>query len=450
MARQANILSPRGLASLKLGESRSEAAARGEGRLQARRVANGIVFYYRYTAPDGSRVRIPLGAYDEEGRRGLSLKQARDKMGELRRRYRDGSQNLRGTLADEAAEAERERAARARAAEAEEARKAGTLGVLLTQYVDSLEAAGKPSAREVRAMFARNVEEPHHALWATPAIDITHDDGVTLLSTPATAGKVREAGKLRSYLRAAFSYGVKARSNPRAPQDLRALGLRTNPFLEIPAIDGASKSRARALSVAELRAYWRRIKELAGPHGAMLRFHLLTGGQRVEQLARITVAHVDRDTNTMQMLDFKGRRKEPRVHVVPLVPLALKAIDAMGSDQTRPFVFSVTGGETPADYSTTYRTIAEVVDVMKEANELEGGAFTAGDLRRTVETRLAALGVAKHVRAHVQSHGLGGVQDRNYDRHDYLDEKRAALDALYNLITGTTATVTRMKARKSA
>ena len=34
-----------------------------------------------------------------------------------------------------------------------------------------------------------------------------------------------------------------------------------------------------------------------------------------------------------------------------------------------------------------------------------------------------------HVRAQLQSHGLGGVQARHYDRHDYMDEKRDALRA---------------------
>lgn len=56
-------------------------------------------------------------------------------------------------------------------------------------------------------------------------------------------------------------------------------------------------------------------------------------------------------------------------------------------------------------------------------------SFSFGVLRRTVETRLAAAGVTSDVRAHLQSHGLGGVQTRHYDRHDYLEEKRLALES---------------------
>jgi len=42
---------------------------------------------------------------------------------------------------------------------------------------------------------------------------------------------------------------------------------------------------------------------------------------------------------------------------------------------------------------------------------------------------MASLRIHKDVRAQVQSHGLGGVQDRHYDRHEYMDEKLAAITA---------------------
>ena len=42
---------------------------------------------------------------------------------------------------------------------------------------------------------------------------------------------------------------------------------------------------------------------------------------------------------------------------------------------------------------------------------------------------LAAMGISKDVRAQLLSHGLGGVQGRHYDQHEYMDEKRNALQA---------------------
>ncbi len=53
--------------------------------------------------------------------------------------------------------------------------------------------------------------------------------------------------------------------------------------------------------------------------------------------------------------------------------------------------------------------------------------FRLSDIRRTAETLLAGLGVSSDVRAQLQSHGLGGIQARHYDRHSYMAEKRSAL-----------------------
>ena len=40
---------------------------------------------------------------------------------------------------------------------------------------------------------------------------------------------------------------------------------------------------------------------------------------------------------------------------------------------------------------------------------------------------MASLNVTKDVRAQLQSHGLGGVQDRHYDRFHYMPQKTSAL-----------------------
>ncbi len=66
-----------------------------------------------------------------------------------------------------------------------------------------------------------------------------------------------------------------------------------NPARELVTIEGANHARNRALNVAELQTYWQRVQALPNPHGALLRFHLLSGGQRIEQLARLKLA--DRD-----------------------------------------------------------------------------------------------------------------------------------------------------------
>lgn len=52
-----------------------------------------------------------------------------------------------------------------------------------------------------------------------------------------------------------------------------------------------------------------------------------------------------------------------------------------------------------------------------------------------VETLLASQKVSKDVRGRLQSHGVSDVQARHYDCHEYIDEKREGLDALYVSLT---------------
>jgi integrase len=54
--------------------------------------------------------------------------------------------------------------------------------------------------------------------------------------------------------------------------------------------------------------------------------------------------------------------------------------------------------------------------------------FTPHDLRRTVRTRLAALGISDVVAERVLGHKLQGIL-AVYNRYDYDQEKRQALEA---------------------
>lgn len=47
---------------------------------------------------------------------------------------------------------------------------------------------------------------------------------------------------------------------------------------------------------------------------------------------------------------------------------------------------------------------------------------------------LARESISREVRGHLQSHGLTGVQARHYDGHDYIPEKRRALEDFPALI----------------
>lgn len=418
-------LTTRGLAALKAGQWAADPGARGAGRLQVIKLGNGgLGWYFRYTRPDGKRDALPLGTE-------LTLADARALAAQLSRRYQAGERDLRAILEGEQLAAERSRR------EAEDAEKRAkkqaeaTLGALLTAYCDQLDHAGKESALSVRKALARHVQTPWPELWAKPAAHIDTEELLQVVAKLVQDEKLREAAKLRSYIRAAYAAAISARHDPVALPQLRSLKLSSNPARDLATIEGNTHPGERNLSLAELRSYWRRITAPDFYYGPLLRFHLLTGAQRVAQLSRATRADLDNDAKVLRLYDKKGRRKRPREHDVPLIPDAVEALEAMGAG---PYVFTLTGGTTPAGISGMGDALDAVNEEMSKANGLPGGRFTARDLRRTVETRLSAAGVSLEDRAYLQSHGLGGVQARHYDRHKRVSEARTALDKLRQLV----------------
>ncbi len=451
MGAMKGMLTAKGLAALPVGEWASDPAPRGAGCLDVRKLTGGqLRFYYRYTKANGQRDRLLIGT-------GLALTAARDAAAALSRRYQAGDRDLRDAIAAEAAAAERAKAE----ALAELTRRSGaTLGALMVAYAQSLEDAGKVSAAATRASIKRHIEDPWPSLWARPASELELDDLLPILSRLVRAKKLREGGKIRSYLRAAYAAAIAAKQDAAAPDALRVLNVSRNPARDLATLD-SGQPRDRVLSVAELRAYWRRIEALPGRQGALLRFHLLTGGQRIAQLMRLKWSDHDHDmdtgTGSVRLLDIKGRRRVPRVHLVPLLPLMAADLATLRGDDdndddddngAKPHLFSLTAGKAPATYDEFRGIMDPVVASMVVAGELTS-PFTPGDLRRTVETRLAALGLSEEVRGHLQSHGLSGVQKRHYNFFEYDAEKRAAVESLYELLTGAGATVVPMRKGQS-
>jgi hypothetical protein len=127
-------------------------------------------------------------------------------------------------------------------------------------------------------------------------------------------------------------------------------------------------------------------------------------------------------TDSILLFDGKGRPgKPPRPHTVPLIPAAAAAlIDCKPQGR---FALSTDGGKTHLAATTLSAWAVEA------AVDISG--FQAKRIRSGVETVLASLGLPSEIRGRLQSHGVAGVQARHYDGHDYLAEKRRALESLF-------------------
>jgi integrase len=433
------MVTVKALRALTPGVWLSDGGARGAGTLVFRRSGGVTRAYFRYTQPDGSRYALPLGQYEEDGANGLTLAQARVKAGELSKLYQTGEKDLRAYI--DAVEAKRrvaleaERAAQAEAEARAEAGQRYTLRALCDAYVAALEVQGKAkSARDVRSAFNVHVASTHPEFAKTPAKDITPQQVAAMVRKVREAGKERTAGILRSYLRAAYAMAIRAPFDSAVASDMAGFGIEMNPVDAIPAIP--VRAGHRTLSAAELRAYLTTLTDDDLPDLA-LKLAVLAGGQRMSQLLRARIADYNADTQTLRLWDSKGKRREPREHLVPLAPTGAAVVvrlierarrKSVSSSSTgdagrrNPSFWLSKGGATMAE-ATPGKRLAEIAAAM----HIE--PFNLRDVRRTVETMLAGMGISREIRAQLLSHGLGGVQAVHYDRYSYIDEKRSALQA---------------------
>jgi integrase len=129
--------------------------------------------------------------------------------------------------------------------------------------------------------------------------------------------------------------------------------------------------------------------------------------------------------------------KAGRLHIVPLPPAAVAILKALPRKTIRtksgldpsPFVFTVSGESPLSGYSVIKRRLdRRVADARKAAGLEDVAPWTIHDLRRTVATETARLGASRFVVGQLLNHADRSVT-AIYDRHGYLPEKRAALEA---------------------
>jgi integrase len=295
-------------------------------------------------------------------------------------------------------------------------------------------------------MFRRHVYEAFPHLADASAAEIQARDVAAMTRALIEAKKERTAGKLRSYLAAAFALALRAETDPTAPADALVFKVPANPAQATKPHSGI-RSRDRTLTEAELRHYMRRVTSIdSDVQRDVLMLLLLLGGQRPAQLLRATVGDIDLAAGTILLRDPKGKREEPRLHKLPLQGAALEMVKrriAAAESQSKKrkeknvngedvpvgnvLLFSV-HGKAAVRLETLSVRVSEIAEKMVKAHESRS-RFQLRDLRRTAETMLASMKVSKDTRARLLSHGISGVQDKHYDFHSYAPEMTAALEA---------------------
>ena len=155
----------------------------------ARIAKDGVAFLFQYFVREGDKERkryLPLGPFDQDAVRGLSLPMARDKAAELSRLYRSGVTDLHAHyVRQRALHAQAHREAEEKARRAAESAQRSSLKRLLEAYVAHLRRSGKQAAKDVNSIFTVHVFSAAPEIASRKAADVSIDEFVGLVGALA-------------------------------------------------------------------------------------------------------------------------------------------------------------------------------------------------------------------------------------------------------------------------
>ena len=379
---------------------RLEIADLRQAGLVLRITSNGArSFAYRFRHPHSRKtLRATIGPYPA-----TTLEAARKRAKDMAAQVADGTNPI------ELRSAEREAAP------------ARTFEALAARYLkEHAERHKRPrSAEEDRRNLAVHVLPK----WSKRDFrTIRRADVIELIEAIVSAGKHAAGNRVHSLISKIFSFAIDA--------DL----LEANPAARLRK-RGVEKVGRRLLSDDEIRVFWRGIvvSPISRPVGLALRLALLTAARASE----IAGARKDEFQNLDQpeqavWLVPSERAKNRMTHLIPLAPLAIEtvknAIELSGHSE---FVFPTRlNRDGPIDRHTLTVAMVRFAKSLKAptAKTWQQEIPTPHDLRRTVSTRLARMGIAKEIRDRALNHitSLRDPESRHYNLHEFQSEKRDA------------------------
>jgi integrase len=157
-------------------------------------------------------------------------------------------------------------------------------------------------------------------------------------------------------------------------------------------------------------------RTINGPYGGIVELLALTG-QRREEVAGATWDEFDLDQRIWTLP--KARTKNEKQHTIHLSAQAIAVLKR--KKKQGPFVFSVHETKPFRNFAFAKRGLDDVSGVEN---------WRLHDLRRTCVSGMARLGIPPHVADKILNHQSGTISGvaAVYQRHDFLDERKVALD----------------------
>jgi len=365
----------------------------------------GFVMRFRW---QGEQCKVTLGPYgDKEGQ--LSLKEARAEGQKILAQLRDGINPAAAKVAATIVERD----------------------LFENVYADFLrrhvQATLKPTtARAYENMFALDIV-PY---WSGIAIhDIKRRDiKFRIREAMEERDITAQANLLYSRLKKFFNWCVDEEYLETSPMEK----------MKKPAVQ---VDRDRVLSDDEIRLVYLAAGQIGFPYGTIIQGLLLTA-QRKSEVAdapRIEVSMGTADMPEPHWTIPKERTKNKMTQIVPLSPEMVALLDLPKLNTNPDMYFVNSRGNRLDGWSAFKKDLDYQILVLKRQEAIERGEDPATvqpiepwvihDLRRTVATKMGALRITPHVIEAVLNHrhvikGVAAV----YNRWDYYDEKRAALE----------------------
>jgi integrase len=199
-----------------------------------------------------------------------------------------------------------------------------------------------------------------------------------------------------------------------------------------------AEPRERVLNDHELATIWRSAGD--GAYGQVVKLLILTGARRAE-VGGMRWSEIDRERAAWSVP--ANRTKNGRPLILPLQPIAMEIIQSVPERVGRDHLF----GSRSADGLAHWHAKADLDQRLGAVVQ----PWRLHDIRRTVATRMADLGVQPHVVEAVLNHysghrsGVAGI----YNRSVYEREVRAALalwaDHVRALVKGGERKIVRLK-----
>jgi integrase len=352
------------------------------------------IFLVQYRYPPGRAGRIrryTIGPYGES----LTPDQARGIAVQVKGKLAAGIDPVseRETVLEEAARATHEK----------KRKQASTVMAVASTFI---ERHGKPRLRSWRE-YERMLEDYVLPDWGSrPITEIRRSDVTALLDSVEEKRSAALADHVLAVIRKMFNW--------HAARDERFL----SPLVKgMTRTSHTARARDRILTDEEIRTLWQTLEQTPYPFGPFVQLLLLTA-QRRDEVAHMRWAEIDGDLWVIP----RERYKNGKANAVPLGERALSILCTL--PRTDEYVFTTTG-------LTPISGFSKAKTAIDKATRLEG--WRLHDLRRTARSLMSRAGVGNDIAERVLGHAIPGIAGV-YDRHNYVQEKRAAITKLEGLI----------------